>query len=439
LDLIANIKLSSPLIVSITLVWLVLVSTIVYLTLRARITRKELAASESDLSQITKGKKQVLDFLHHLGLSIQEDQSAEKLHEVIVNGVSKITHAQGGALYLLDDTGNNLFPAYISDDCAQLTIDAEKTGIQLDQNINKMTFKVVISSKKGILGEAFNSQKAIFTDNLKEHSSFSNDYTGSGSAMVIPLIHAQKAIGVLAVTRSLDQPKFDSDSHYTFSKVAQQSAFALGNQYAHAQMAEKRFLEEELLNANQVQALLLPSESPVLDNFELFGYNLAAKQVSGDYYDYISLPNNQTGVVIADVSGKGVAAGLIMATFRSALRALANNHPAKSLSQLNRIIYPDIRDDMFISAIYANLNNDSGMVTLARAGHNKLFLYTDGIIEALDKYENQFTPERLEKTLLEYGGSPAKELGNKVLQAVTKFVRKAPTSDDITLVVIERK
>ena len=174
-----------------------------------------------------------------------------------------------------------------------------------------------------------------------------------------------------------------------------------------------------------------------------------------------------------------------MATFRSALRGIAPHYtsPSQALEQLNKVIYPDIREDMFISAIYAHLDHQSGKVSLARAGHNpayyfknesqeihkvkppglavgidpglvfgqvlrdheiemnsgdSLLLYTDGIIEAFNQHKEEFSSARLEDIVQNHGGAGARELGKIILDEVANFVQGAPQSDDITLVVIEK-
>ena len=116
-------------------------------------------------------------------------------------------------------------------------------------------------------------------------------------------------------------------------------------------------MESELRTAREVQQVLLPQSDPVVPGFRISGTNLPARIISGDYYDYIDLGDGKCGIVIADVSGKGVPAGLLMAMCRSALRSVAigETSPAKALALVNRQLFPDIREDMFISMAYGIL------------------------------------------------------------------------------------
>src|SRR5439155_338438 len=119
------------------------------------------------------------------------------------------------------------------------------------------------------------------------------------------------------------------------------------------------------------------SEAPNVNGFEISGINVPARQVSGDYFDYIRVDDERLGVAIADVSGKGVPASLIMAICRSVLRsqAIGNPSPADVLQKVNRQLYPDIKEDMFISMAYLVLDHARDGVTLARAGHDAPLLY----------------------------------------------------------------
>ena len=114
------------------------------------------------------------------------------------------------------------------------------------------------------------------------------------------------------------------------------------------------------------------AKAPAIDGFEISGINIPAHQVSGDYFDYIKVDDERLGVAIADVSGKGVPASLIMAICRSVLRSQAtgNPSPADVLQKVNRQLYPDIKEDMFISMAYVILDHARNAVTLSRAGHD---------------------------------------------------------------------
>src|SRR6202008_3087224 len=171
---------------------------------------------------------------------------------------------------------------------------------------------------------------------------------------------------------------FSQNDFVVFKSIAEQSAFALYNAIIYSEANEKKRLDHDLEIARDIQRILLPAEAPAVTGFEIYGINVPAHQVGGDYFDYINIDNERLGVAIADVSGKGVPASLIMAICRSVLRsqAIGNPSPADVLQKVNRQLYPDIKEDMFISMAYLILDHVRSTVTLARAGHDAPLLYT---------------------------------------------------------------
>jgi len=210
-----------------------------------------------------------------------------------------------------------------------------------------------------------------------------------------------------------------------------------------------------------------------------------ARQVSGDYFDYIHVDDERLGVAIADVSGKGVPASLIMAICRSVLRAEAarNPSPADVLRKVNRQLYPDIKEDMFISIAYLILDHEHNGITLARGGHDApllykqqsqsvtpikspgmvvgidsgnvfdritndfavplarddcLILYTDGVTEALNTEGDEFGLERTTESVRASASDGAQAIVRRVIDDVRNFAGSQPQNDDITLIAIRK-
>src|SRR5207244_6763624 len=170
---------------------------------------------------------------------------------------------------------------------------------------------------------------------------------------------------------------FSQSDFVVFKSIAEKSAFALYNAIIYSEANEKKRLDHDLEIARDIQRVLLPAEPPSVNGFEISGINVPARQVSGDYFDYIGVDEERLGVAIADVSGKGVPASLIMAICRSVLLAESsrNSSPADVLRKVNRQLYPDIKEDMFISMAYLILNHQRNAIILARAGHDAPLLY----------------------------------------------------------------
>ena len=328
----------------------------------------------------------------------------------------------------------------------------------------------------GLIGKGISMSEAIRVQGQAEGSSI----------MISPLRYAGKDIGVLAVARRRGGGDFTDNDFAVFRSVAEQSSFAIGNARVHREANEKKEIEGELKNAREVQRVLLPQEDPMVAGFRLNGTNLPAKIISGDYYDYIDLPDGKLGVVVADVSGKGVPAGLLMAMCRSLLRAFSLSHtsPSAVLSAVNRYLFPDIREDMFISMIYGILDPADGSFLFCRAGHEPalifrkasgkveiskpkglalgidsgnvfervttdecitlepgdcVLLFTDGVKEALDASEEEFGLERLSETFRGAAQLGAEAVVKQVQDVVKSFTGAGPQMDDVTIVAIEKR
>jgi len=308
---------------------------------------------------------------------------------------------------------------------------------------------------------------------------------GTASVMASSLRYGNQDLGVLALAIGPIGPAFSQGDFVVFKSIAEQSAFALYNAIIYSMANEKKRLDHDLEIARDIQRILLPAEAPAINGFQISGINVPARQVSGDYFDYIHVDDERLGVAIADVSGKGVPASLIMAICRSVLRAEAarNPSPADVLRKVNRQLYPDIKEDMFISMAYLILDHEHSGVTLARAGHDApllykrqaqtvtpvkspgmvvgidsgnvfdrltsdfalplerddcLVLYTDGVTEALNGEGEEFGVDRMAQSVRASatGGAPA--IVKRVIEDVRNFAGSHPQNDDITLIAIRK-
>lgn len=422
-------------------------------------------------------EERMFSFLHDLGLVIGREPSDAALSRMIVEGVLKVVGASGGAIYQESQEPGFLNPAYVSENCPPLVpvppeiMEKARTDPRVLESHMRLA-RVAVG--EGMIGQGISMPEAVRLQ-------------GEGlSVMVSPLRYAGKDIGVLAVARRSGGEDFSDNDFAVFRSVAEQSSFAIGNARVHREANEKKEIEGELKNAREVQRVLLPQEDPVVTGFRVNGTNLPAKIISGDYYDYIELPDGKLGVVVADVSGKGVSAGLLMAMCRSLLRAvsLANASPSAVLSAVNRYLFPDIREDMFISMIYGILDPADGSLTFCRAGHEPalifrkasgevelskpkglalgidsgnvfervtaderitlasgdcVLLFTDGVKEALNAVEEEFGLERLSATFREAARLGAEVVVQRVQEEVESFTGEGPQMDDVTIVAIEKR
>ncbi|MEY2507751.1 MAG: hypothetical protein QOH01_2080 [Verrucomicrobiota bacterium] len=455
---------------------------------RQRIRIRQLERSKEEI-QIE--ETLVFDFLHGLGEAFTETIRATDLHRLIVEGAGRVLDAQGGALYMMERAGGKLAPAFISKGCPPF-IDVPTEILQeaaSDPGALENYLRLhAIPPGEGIIGRVWQTREPVLlTDlaNAPELAGLRGTSLGAASVMVTPLLYGKQNMGVLALGNGPSSPSFTQSDFVVFKSIAEQSAFALYNAIIYSEANEKKRLDHDLEIARDIQRILLPSEAPVIPGFEIAGLNIPARHVSGDYFDYVEVDKTRLGVAIADVSGKGVPASIIMAICRSVLRSQAtgNTSPADVLQKVNRQLYPDIKEDMFISMAYVILDHVHGNVTLCRAGHDApiifehetrtvtpvkppgmvvgidsgsvfdritgdfalslkpgdcLLLYTDGVTEALDANGDEFGPERMMECIRASAPDGAPAMITRLIDELRSFVGAQPQNDDITLIAIRK-
>ena len=301
--------------------------------------------------------------------------------------------------------------------------------------------------------------------------------------MILVLIIARPYSEAVVIVEDFSIPMIFSNSLGMFF-----FAFIISNLIKERETAEERdkYFDElerkryELKIAHDIQQSFLPDAIPVLKGFDLAALNLPAKEVGGDFYDFILVSEDKIGVTIADVSGNGVPAALFMALSRTIVRANATRSPgvADVIQDANRLITSDAKSGMFVTLFYAILDLREKTLTYVNAGHNppvmfkgktgelimlkakgialgaledikleerKIILnsgdvvvfYTDGVTEAVDDREEQFGEERLFKAIKENHNLSAKDIIEKINEETLSFCGKQPQFDDITLMALK--
>jgi sigma-B regulation protein RsbU (phosphoserine phosphatase) len=433
----------------------------------------------------------VFDFLHGLGEAFRETIRPQELHRLIVEGATRILDASGGALYLTDRTGGKLTPAFISKGCPPLVDvppnilqQAAVTPIALESYLRLHS----VTPGEGMIGRVWQTGQPVYLNDISEVPELvksRGSAFGTGSVMAAALSYGKQDLGVLAIANGPMGAPFSQGDFVVFKSIAEQSAFALYNAIIYSMANEKKRLDHDLEIARDIQRILLPAEAPVINGFQISGISVPARQVSGDYFDYIQVDDERLGVAIADVSGKGVPASLIMAICRSVLRSEAarNPSPADVLRKVNRQLYPDIKEDMFISMAYLILDHQRHGITLARAGHDApllykqqsqtvtpvkspgmvvgidsgnvfdrlttdfavplerddcLVLYTDGVTEALNAEGDEFGLDRMIQSVRASATDGAQTIVKRIIEDVRNFTGSVPQNDDITLIAIRK-
>ncbi|HVN53898.1 MAG TPA: SpoIIE family protein phosphatase [Anaerolineaceae bacterium] len=250
---------------------------------------------------------------------------------------------------------------------------------------------------------------------------------------------------------------------------------------AQAQLIQKEKLERELQLAHEIQMSILPQELPRMDGYDFGALLVPARAVGGDFFDLITLGKNKLGIVIGDVTDKGMPAAIFMAQAHALLRALASSRsgPRETLQRVNRQLLQMNASGLFVTAVYGILEQESGLFTYARAGHEiplllrasgveqaasregqplglfdrfhldeqvihlmpgeAVLLFTDGIPDALDAQQKSFGRARLQAALREAAGLGGQETCGRIYQSICAHQAGADLFDDLTLVAVRRE
>ena len=453
--------------------------------------KKDLTRLQAEEEAIIAEERRMFGYLHDLGEAISRTDQPGAVHQLIVEGAMRVTESKAGALYLANAEDGVLVPRHISDQCPPLVeLNEQVVSASQSNAFSLLSFLRLqtVAAGDGLIGRVFASQKPVLLKDLLQECGLPGPKHSSQeetTVMIGPLVSGNRKLGVLAVTASASRRAYTQNDFEVFNSLAEQSAFALANAMAHQEAQAKRQIEAELRSASEIQRILLPTKDPTLDGYIVAGRNIPARVLSGDYYDYIPLGGSRFGAVIADVSGKGTAAALITAMCRSVLRSNATSSPSPAavLAAVNRLLHPDIREDMFISMIFMVLDQATGEVTLARAGHTYpllwrkrsnaveeiksgglavgidrgdvfervtkdcsftlepgdcLLLYTDGVNEAMDAKGDEFGEERIKSVLVSLAPQGAKAVVSGLMVELGHFLGGRLSHDDITLIALQK-
>lgn len=440
-------------------------------------------------SDLQTEEERVFDFLHSLGEAFGGSSGRRELYRLIVESAARILLAHGGALYLADRSEKSLTPVFVSRGCAPL--------VELPPHIREQTATNPVAMEsylrlhtirpgEGVVGRMWeeNGVRAFsFAD--PELQNLAGEGQQPTAALAGCLSYKGKVLGVLAVVNGPMSNTFSPEDLVVFQAIADQSAFALYSEAVYAEAGEKRRLDRDIATAREIQSILLPTAAPVVAGYEIAGLNIPARHVSGDYFDYLQISDHLWGVAIADVAGKGIPAAMVTSMCRAVLHMAAPGctSPAAALRQLNQRLYPDVKEDLFISMLYLLLDTRNNEVTIARAGHDPpliyrtdghdvtqfdppgmavgidsgnvfdrvlsdatvtlapgdgILLYTDGATEALDRNDAEFGMVRLTQTLQANAPKGAEATVRAIADDVRDFADGMAQHDDITLIFIRK-
>ena len=331
----------------------------------------------------------------------------------------------------------------------------------------------------GLIGWAAKEGKDLLVEDVERDDRYIPSREETRSEMVALLRRGNRIIGAFNVESDTVNAYTRSDM-MLIRALAGQAAIAVDNALLYRDVLEKRRLDAELSLAEEIQRKLLPNAAPRFDGWEMAGLNMPAARVGGDYYDFIWINNEVLGICIADVSGKGVPAGLVMATFRASLLAEVLNEYSIEIimRKVNQLLIRSTDRGVFVTSVYGTLELGSGFFTYCNAGHVEpiilsadgeprtlqgsdlilgsfshasyelrrvrlqageiLVLYTDGVVEAMGSGGEEFGIDRLIAIIREHQKIPAIEIRDRIYAEVLNFAADPSLLDDLTTMVIKR-
>ena len=421
----------------------------------------------NEISEIQKLKLAVkeLSVLNDIATAVSTTNDLNQVIELIVHECVNHLNVEQGAIMLLDPTE--------TDDQFRTIV----REIDTDTDIVPYHFGVQLS------GWMIKNQMPLLINDFSNDNRFTNlsdEQFSINSILSVPLKTKGKLIGVLNVFNKISEEGFSPNDQRMLSIIAAQSAQAIESARLYDEEKSLKIIEEELNFATDIQTNLLPKINPQIDGFDIAGKSIPAKEVGGDYYDFIPIDENKNAICLGDISGHGMPAAMLMANLQATLRgqALFSSSAGECLTRANKLLYRSTDLQKYATLFYGILDTIESTFHFSNAGHNPPFLiasdkkitrlikggtvlgfmedyqfeedsiklnagdsviiYSDGITEALNKKDKEFGEDRLLAILTENIKSTADTLIEKVFEAVKSFVKEGPQSDDITIVVIKK-
>jgi len=337
----------------------------------------------------------------------------------------------------------------------------------------------MIYSGKGIIGHVIRTGETVIAADVSADPRYVEGRPETRSEIAVPISSNGVIIGALNLECD-ELCSFSADDAEVLEFFATAAALAIEKALLHRQALERQHLQHQLDVAHHVQACLLPESDPVVDGYDIAGISLPCWQIGGDYFDYIPLDDGRLALVIADVSGKGTPAALIMATIRAALHAeLRRVHDVPTvLRDVNRVLRRSVETSRFVTALFGLFDPQNGTFTYLNCGHNPalvlradggrsvlnsmvsalglvrgplpeaiqvslgagdmLVLYTDGVVDTMNAADEDFGLERLEAAIRTHAALPSSEIIDRIVAATQAFAGREAYDDDFTVMVVRR-
>lgn len=331
---------------------------------------------------------------------------------------------------------------------------------------------------EGFIGTVAQTGKPIISADVSKDERYFAARELTRSELVAPIISNEHVIGVFDL-ESDRLNAYTEDDLEVMQLLTSQVAIIIEKVRLHDEVVEKKRIQAQLEIARSVQLELLPGQDPIIENFDVSAYVFPTEEVSGDYYDWVRVFDDQIGIVVADAVGKGIPAALLMSFLRACLRSCVQigYAPHIAFSKVSNLLRDSIEDNQFITAIYGLLDSTNKTFVFSNAGHNPpllikpdgeyrfveygdmplgmfadlhyhqhfirfepgqvMVIYTDGITEAANPNGEEYGNDRFAKRVLDCIDLPAKKMIDHIRKGVADFTERKFLDDDGTLFIVK--
>ena len=420
----------------------------------------------SDAMQLQKTVENLRKVLE-LNSIINSTLNLEELLGILMKTAEQVMNSQVASLMLVDEKSHDLI-----------------FKVALGEKGGELKEKFRIRMGEGIAGSVAESGNSLIVNDVQNDARFAkrfDDSTGfqTKAILCVPMKAKGKVIGVLQAINPVGRDTFSANDQALFETFADQAAIAIENAQLHGEIVKQERTKQDLKIAHEIQQNFLPDLTGTSFGLDVAAQNIPALAVGGDFYDVIKLDENKTGIVIGDVSGKGVPAALYMVRAISEYRFLAPKakDPAELVTTLNNTLAPNSPFGMFVTLFYMVVDHSRKTLHYTSAGHHPLikrehptgkveeldntggppvglsqgveygqssheakpgdafFTYTDGIVEARNEKAEEYGTDRLKKCVSQKNNS-AKDEASQILDDVKLFAKEAAQHDDITVIAM---
>jgi len=405
-----------------------------------------------------------LSILNDIATAIASTQSIDQITNLIVKKCVKHLKSEQGSIQLVDEKD------FVNPFHTMIRVKDSQRGmnpLRFDQQISDW----MLANKKPMIRNEFKHEEKIALQG--------DSILKIRSMLSVPMIIKGRMIGILTLFNRGSAVGFTEADQRLLTIIAGQSGNVIENSRLFDEEKKLIQIQEEIRVARDIQQNLLPKEIPSINGYDIYAINIPAREVGGDYYDFIKVSENKTAIALGDVSGKGLPAAMLMANLQATLRGqlLFCDCAKDCIKRANDLLYKSTDVSKFVTLFFGILDTEKNTLTYCNAGHNEplliingkitkldkgglllscfeyseydeeeiifekgstLVIFSDGITEAMNEAEEEYGDKRLEKILMDNINESSRYNIKNVINDVKLHVGNNPQSDDITIMIIKK-